>query len=238
SLRGEYRVIRFDQIGHGLTGPARDNNYAREKFVETVDLVADRLGLERFVLGGNSMGGGIALAYALAHPERLTGLVLVDASGAPIQREGGGNIAFTIARLPGVGSVMSQMLPRSLVERSLSQSVYNQEIVTPDAVDRYWEMARYPGNRAATRARFAQQRIPFEAEAVAALDVPTLVMWGEEDALIPYEAAAWFMEHLPKATLANYPAVGHIPMEENAAQSAADVKRWLQSVRPNAETDG
>lgn len=238
SLRGEYRVIRFDQIGHGLTGLANDNDYAQERFVETVDLVADQLGLDGFVLGGNSMGGGIALAYALEHPDRLKGLVLVDAGGAPIKREGGGNLAFTLARMPGVGTILSQLLPRSLVQKSLSQSVSNQSVVTPAAVDRYWEMARYPGNRAATRARFGQERKPFEAARVEALEVPTLVMWGEEDSLIPYEAAGWFMQHLPNATLANYPGIGHIPMEENADQSAADLMAWLAKAGQPAETEG
>ena len=60
--------------------------------------------------------------------------------------------------------------------------------------------------------------------------VPTLVMWGEEDALIPYEAAAWYMEHLPNATLASYPGIGHIPMEEAAEESVADLQVWLEKV--------
>ena len=229
ALKEDYRVIRFDQIGHGLTGPSADGVYTTDAFADDVGAVADELGIDRFVLGGNSMGGGISMAYALKHPERLLGLVLVDATGAPIQREGGGNLAFTLAQIPGVGAALSQLLPRSLVERSLSQSVSNQDVVTPDAVDRYWELARYPGTRAATRARFATARKPFEADAVAALDVPTLIMWGTEDALIPYEAAGWFMEHLPNGTLVAYENIGHLPMEEAPERSAADLRKWLEN---------
>ncbi|MBU1605548.1 MAG: alpha/beta hydrolase [Alphaproteobacteria bacterium] len=226
-LRGDYRVIRFDQRGHGLTGSALDGDYAREAFVADVDRVTDALGLERFVLAGNSMGGGIAMAYALAHPERLAGLVLVDASGAPVEREGGGNIAFTLAQIPGVGALLSSILPRSLVEKSLRQSVSNEAVVTPEAVDRYWELARYPGNRAATAERFANRAPDFTAEQIEQAAVPTLVMWGEEDALIPYAAAGWYREHLPNATLAAYPGIGHLPMEEAAGRSVADLRAWL-----------
>lgn len=226
-LRGEYRVIRYDQIGHGLTGPAMDDDYALASFTADVNAVADKLGLERFVLAGNSMGGGIAMAYAMEHPERLNGLVLVDAGGAAIKRDGGGNLLFTLAAIPGINSMMSTVTPRSLVKRSFAQSVYNQDIVTEAAVDRYWEMARMPGNRAATMKRFATKRVPFEAADVAAVAVPTLVMWGEEDSLIPYAAAGWYMDHLPNATLANYPEVGHIPMEEAPDKSAADLRAWL-----------
>ena len=230
ALSDEYRVIRFDQIGHGLTGPNPTGDYALDSFLSGVDQVADHLGLERFVLGGNSMGGWISMGYALEHPERLNGLVLVDASGAPIEREGSGNLAFTLASIPGVGSALSQFLPRSLVERSLAQSVSNQDVVTPEAVDRYWELARYPGNRAATRARFATPRRVYTAEEAAAMEVPTLVMWGEEDALVPYDAAKWYMEHLPNATLANYPKIGHLPQEEVAERSVADLKAWMDTL--------
>ena len=229
ALRSDYRVIRFDQIGHGLTGAAVDDDYTPERFVESVDQVADLLDLERFVLAGNSMGGGIAMRYAMKHPDRLAGLVLVDAGGADIKREGGGNLAFTLARTPVIGRIMSQMLPRSLVERSLRQSVSNEAIVTDVMVDRYFDMARYPGNRAATRARFSQPYTPFKGEDVAKVVTPTLVMWGEEDALIPYAAAGWYMDKLPNATLANYPGIGHLPQEEAPDRSVADLRKWLDA---------
>ncbi|MDG5748845.1 alpha/beta hydrolase [Qipengyuania sp. XHP0207] len=236
-LREDYRVIRFDQRGHGLTGPAPDNDYSLAAFVADVDRVADALDLDRFVLAGNSMGGGIAMGYAIAHPERLRGLVLVDAGGAPIRRERGGNLAFTVAAMPVVGDAASQVLPRSLVARSLSQSVSNHEVVTPQAIDRYWEMARYPGNRGATRARFSTRRVPFTPEQIAEVEVPTLVMWGKEDALIPYAAAGWYMDHLPQATLAAYPAIGHLPMEEAPDRSAQDLRQWLDSLTTGGNPD-
>ena len=236
ALREDYRVIRFDQRGHGLTGPAADGSYSLASFVRDVDAVADRLDLGSFALAGNSMGGAIAVGYAMARPERLDALVLGDAGGAPVGRAGGGNLAFRLAAMPGVGNVMSQMLPRSLVEKSLAQSVSNRSVVTDDAVDRYWELARYPGNRAATRERFAAPREPFDAADVARVEVPTLVMWGEDDRLIPYAAAGWYMDHLPDATLVNYPGIGHLPMEEAPERSAADLRDWLSDVLAR-ETD-
>ena len=238
-LKNEYRVIRYDQRGHGLTGALPIGDYSPEAFTSDVEAIRRKLGLERFVLAGNSMGGGVAARYAMEHPENVAGLVLIDAVGAPIDREGGGNLAFTLARMPGIGAALSQLLPRSLVERSLSQSVSNQAVVTDAAVDRYWELARYPGNRAATRARFTAPRDDFDEDAVRAIDMPVLVMWGKEDALIPYEAAGWYMERLPQATLAAYDGIGHLPMEEAAERSAGDLRRWLRTMvnRPVATLD-
>lgn len=226
-LTEDYRVIRYDQRGHGLTGPAPDDDYSAEGFGADIDAVTEKLGIDTFTLAGNSMGGGIAMAYAMAKPWRLEALVLIDASGAPVKREGGGNIAFTLAAWPVIGHIMSQLLPRSLVEKSLSQSVSNQDIVTDEAVDRYWELARYPGNRGATRKRFATSRAAYSAEAVAQVKVPALVMWGKEDSLIPYEAGEWYAKHLPNATLVGYDGIGHIPMEEAPELSANGLRIWL-----------
>ncbi|NNC53633.1 MAG: alpha/beta hydrolase [Erythrobacter sp.] len=230
-LRDDYRIVRYDQRGHGLTGPARDDDYSLQGFTADVDAVADALGIRTFTLAGNSMGGWIAAGYAIENPGRLDALVLVDAAGAPIRREGGGNIAFKLAGLPVVGDIMSQLLPRSLVEKSLSQSVSNQDVVTDEAVDRYWEMARYPGNRSATRKRFSTPRSGFEEQEISGIRVPTMVMWGKEDALIPFEAAGWYMDHLPDATLVAYDGIGHIPMEEAPERSATDLMVWLSEMR-------
>ena len=226
-LKEDYRVIRFDQRGHGLTGPAPDDDYSTEGFGADIDAVTEKLGVETFTLVGNSMGGWIAMAYALDNPWRVDALVLVDAAGAPVKREGGGNIAFTLAGRPVVGDIMSQLLPRSLVEKSLSQSVSNQAVVTEEAVDRYWELARYPGNRGATRKRFGSTRSTFTRKEIAGLQAPTLVMWGMEDGLIPLAAGEWYARHLPKATLVSYDGIGHLPMEEAPERSATDLKIWL-----------
>lgn len=226
-LRADFRVIRFDQLGHGLTGPAKDGDYSLKAYVREVDGVANALGLKRFVLAGNSMGGGIAMGYAMAHPERLDGLVLVDAGGARIAARGKGNIGFTIARTPVLNQLMLHITPRSMIEKSLRQTVSNQAVVTPAAVDRYWELLRYPGNRAATLARFQQPFWSFDPAQVQAVKVPTLVMWGEDDPLIPYAAAQWYMANLPNAQLAHFAGIGHLPMEEAPAQTIAALRSWL-----------
>lgn len=229
-LKDRYRLIRLDQRGHGLTGPAADEDYRQEAFTADLEAFRTKLNINRFVLVGNSMGGGIAARYAMMHPNRLAGLVLIDAGGAPIKREGGGNLAFTIARIPVVNAIASQLMPRSLIEKSLRQSVENQAVVTPATVDRYWELARFPGNRAATMARFGEPMTSFTPARVAIIETPTLIMWGQEDALIPYAAAEWYRDHLPNARLVAYPGIGHLPMEEAPDLSAVDLTQFVDSL--------
>lgn len=236
ALKGHYRVIRFDQVGHGLTGPDPKDDYSTANFVADIGAVADKLGLERFVIGGNSMGGKHALAYAIAHPERLTGLVLVDGSGGPMlklaraekeKKKGGGNIGFTIARMPGINRLAEQITPRFLIRQSLEQSVSVKSVASEAAVDRYWELLRYPGNRRATLTRFSQPYDPLSAADIAAVKVPTLILWGEEDRVIPVEAGYWLEETIPGSKLVVYPRIGHLPQEEAVEATLGDLQPWL-----------
>ncbi|MFL0670174.1 MAG: alpha/beta fold hydrolase [Erythrobacter sp.] len=250
NLKADYRVIRFDQVGHGLTGPDPKGDYTRKNYVEHIRLVADKLGVERFFLGGNSMGGKHALAFAAAYPDRLDGLVLVDAGGMPMlsreaiesgkpkedttKKSGGGNIGFKIAGMPGINRIIEQVTPRSLIEKSLRQSVSVESIVTEPMIDRYWELLRYPGNRRATLQRFAIPYDPLTREQIAAIAVPALIIWGEEDRLIPVAAARYLDEVMQQPTLAIYPGIGHLPQEEAAAQTLADLRKWLAALPDRA----
>ncbi|MFN3989932.1 MAG: alpha/beta fold hydrolase [Erythrobacter sp.] len=246
NLKADYRVIRFDQVGHGLTGPDPKGDYTRKNYVEHIRLVADKLGIDRFILGGNSMGGKHAIAFAAAYPERVEGLVLVDASGMPMltpqamegdrenpgRRRGTttGNLGFKIAAMPGVNRIIAQITPRALIEKSLRQSVSVQDIVTEEMIDRYWELLRYPGNRRATLERFAIPYDPLGYDKFAAITAPTLILWGEEDRLIPVAAGRYLDEEIPHSQLVVYPGIGHLPQEEAAERSVADLRQWLASL--------
>lgn len=232
-LRKDYRVIRFDQVGHGLTGPDPAGDYSRANYAADVIEVADALGLDNFILGGNSMGGKHALAVAVAYPDRVAGLVLVDASGPPIQEdetdeEDSGNIGFAIAMTPGINKIAEQITPRSLIKQSLEQSVSVQSVVTEEAVDRYWELLRYPGNRAATMARFSSPYDPLTKEEIASITAPALIIWGDEDRLIPVSAGRWLDEVMPDTELAIYPGIGHLPQEEAPRATLKRLREWLE----------
>lgn len=236
ALKDEYRVIRFDQIGHGLTGPSVTGTYEREDFVAGVEAVTDHLGLDRFVLAGSSMGGGITVGYALEHPERLNGIVLVGSAGAPVRREGDGrSLPMKLAATPVINQVMAHVTPRSMVESSFKKMVTNQAIMTPEVVDRYWELLRYPGNRQATITRFGMARSAFSEDQMADLNVPALLIWGAQDPLIPLSSGEWYDEHLPNSTLIAYPEIGHLPHEEEPG-TIADLSKWLLNLTPQTDT--
>jgi pimeloyl-ACP methyl ester carboxylesterase len=238
-LGGRFRIISVDLPGHGLTGPVPGDDYSRPAMVEFVHAVVQSRGLTKFALAGNSMGGGIAAAYAEKYGDELTALVLLNAAGIPREAADKPVLAFRLMRMPVIGGILRWFTPRSLVAKTLRESFADPSKVTDEMIDRYYELMLYEGNRAATIKRFSN----LDDDAVLAaglpkIQVPTLILWGAQDRLIPVSYAKGFEEGIPGAKLIIYENVGHIPMEEVAQQSASDVRDFLESAFAAAATQG
>ncbi len=229
-LTRERRVIRFDLPGFGLTGPSPDGVYSIESYVDTVLAVADTLGVQRFIVAGNSLGGYVAWATAVLHPERVDRLILVDAAGYPFRSQSV-PLAFRIARTPVLNVLMRDVLPRSVVEASLRNVYGDPTRVTPALVDRYFELATRAGNRAALVARFDQTTPGSLAERVPEIQVPTLIVWGGKDRLIPLEFGARFARDIQGSRLVVFDTLGHVPHEEDPARTVAAVLPFIRSRR-------
>lgn len=228
ALKTDYRVVRYDQPGHGLTGAQVKGDYSTEAFRDTGAEVMNRLGIDRYVVAGNSMGGWVAWNIALGYPKQVTGLVLVDSSGAPAAKPTSIPIGFRLAQSPAVRPILKVFTPRLIIQQSLEQSVGDPGKITADKVDLYWKLLRHPGNREATAARGDFPRKPATAVEFAGLTMPSLILWGKKDTLIPLPNATWFARQLPNDTVVVYDDLGHLPMEEDPARTAADVRAWLQ----------
>ena len=233
-LSPTYRIISFDLPAHGLSGPVPSRDYSQAAYVGVTEKLVDQLGLTRFAIAGNSMGGGVAWHYAAAHPDKVAALILVDSVGQPEPGKSSAPIGFRIARIPMLRDLLASVLPRRMIEQSLHQSVSVQSIVTPAAVDRYWELLRYPGNRSATMDRFAGYKRQDDTALLARLTMPVRIVWGREDKLIPVGSAAWFASHLPNARVTILDGIGHLPMEEAPDRALAPVLPLLATVSGSA----
>jgi pimeloyl-ACP methyl ester carboxylesterase len=231
ALKGKWRVVSFDFPAHGLTGPSASGVYNGTSYVRVVDEMTTQLGIERFVLAGNSMGGGVAWRYALAHPGRVAGLVLVDAAGYPRAGEGKPPLVFRLARAPVIGEAFSRLANRGILEGQLKDVIVDDSLVTPQMVDRYYDLLMRKGNRQATLARLRQgPDAPDAYKAMSTITAPTLVIWGEADPWIPVSDAARFTTDIKGARSIIYPNIGHLPQEEKPAETAAAVDSFLASV--------
>jgi pimeloyl-ACP methyl ester carboxylesterase len=231
-LKDNWRVISFDFPAHGLTGPSKSGVYSGTTYVQVVDDLAQHFKVDRFVLGGNSMGGAVAWRYALAHPEKVAGLILVDAAGYP-RDTGKPPLIFRLARAPILGDVFSRVSTKGMIESNLKQVMVDDALVTPEMVQRYHDLLMREGNRQATLARMrAGPDAPTSYQQIPTITAPTLVIWGEADPWIPFADAKRFTQEIKGSKLVAYPNIGHLPQEEVALATAKEVEAFLQQVYP------
>jgi pimeloyl-ACP methyl ester carboxylesterase len=225
----DHRMITLDLPAHGLTLVPDGYKVSTDGQVEVVDQLTHALHVDRFALAGNSMGGGVAWNYALAHPDHVAALVLVDSVGPPsaTRRKGGPPAVFVLLGNPVGRALLRQINPRPLAERGLKQAYVDPALVTPQLVDRYVDLALAPGHRALLLAAQDRPRTPVTAQTLQAIHAPTLVMHGAADTVIPLGAGQALAAAIPGAKLIVYPGVGHVPMEQIPDRSAADLRAFL-----------
>jgi pimeloyl-ACP methyl ester carboxylesterase len=224
-LRTDRRVVRFDLPGFALTGPNPQNDYSIETYVKFVSATLDTLGIQRFVLAGNSLGGQIAWATAAALPQRVERLVLVDATGYGVDPKNA-PLGFVLAGLPVTRNLMAWTLPRAVVERTTRYVYGHPDRVTPELLDLYTDMTLREGNRRALSRRI-EQGYTGDVTQIQGLKLPTLILWGGRDRLLPLDDARRFASDIAGSKLVVFDDLGHVPQEEDPARSVAEVRRFL-----------
>lgn len=226
ALKGQRRVIRMDLPGFGLTGPMPDGNYQLTHYVEVLVALLDQLGVQQAVVAGNSFGGGLAWKLAVDHPERVSKLVLVDAAGYPYDPTSV-PIGFKVAQIPWLRPVMENVLPRGMIESSVRNVYGDPSRITPDLIDRYFELTLRAGNRQALGERFRQSPGGQYAGQIPSVKQPTLILWGGQDRLIPPDNADHFQRDIAGSRLVVFDSLGHVPHEEDPAATVAAVQSFL-----------
>lgn len=224
-LGSKARLISVDLPGHGLTGAWPRQEYTVEAYADFVEALVDALNLDRFVLVGHSLGGGVAWTFAATRPDRVSQIILIDAAGESRDPPW----ATRLARLPVVGEIGIYFKPEQWVRRKLSQAYADPAMVTTDRVKRTAELQRFPGNREASLLR-ARTQGPLDSRPLRRLTVATLILWGARDRWVPVSDAFRFKDDIKAATLKVFEKLGHDPMEEDPVATAAAVAAFLKPI--------
>lgn len=216
-LEKNHRIIRFDLPAFGLTGPNADNVYTFERYVDFVNKVLEKLNVNRCIIAGNSLGGSIAWQYGYKYPQKVKKLILIDAGGYKFTRGKGGvgfKLVSAIGKIPIIKNALYYITPDDVVKKSVEGAYYDKSRVKKETVERYMDFTLRAGNRKALVARLT---IPMQDYSlrIRTIKIPTLIIWGAHDALIPVDAAYKFHQDLPNNELKILNNSGHIPMEEN-----------------------
>lgn len=223
ALDSEHRVIRFDLPGSGLSAPDPKHDYHDARSLAILSGLLDELRVDTAIVVGNSLGGRIAWKFAAAFPQRVLKLVLISPDGFA-------SPGFEYGRQPKVPAMLKLMqyfLPKAMLRTSLAAAYSDPARLTGAVLDRYYDLLLAAGNRSAMIARMQQTVLEDPVAQLRRIAAPTLLLWGERDAMIPYANAADYLRCLPNATLVALPGLGHVPHEESPLEALAPFTRFL-----------
>jgi pimeloyl-ACP methyl ester carboxylesterase len=208
----------IDLRGCGQSGKPPDGRYSLRDHAEEIRDLILALDLKDLTLVGHSMGGGIALLVALdllrRGDARLRSLVLIDGLALPQTIP----LFIRVARHPVLGPLALALLPPEfLVRLVMWRAFYDRRRIEDEAVAAYAASLASEGGRHALH-QTARRLVPHDLEEIVAsyprIDVPTLIVWGSKDRIIPPRNAAALRAAIPHAELLAVPACGHVPHEE------------------------
>lgn len=223
ALEPDFRVVRLDLPGFGLTGIDPTGDYTDARMLTVIAALMDKLGIARASIAGNSMGGRFAWEFAAKYPARVDKLILISPDGfASFGLEYGKR-----ASVPTMVKLMQYVLPKPMLKSSLAPAYADQSRLPDDVVTRYHDLMLVPGVRGAIIARMEQLVLEDPVPLLKSIKAPTLLVWGEKDAMIPLSNAIDYQKALPDSTLVTFPKLGHVPHEEDPVQSLAPVRAFL-----------
>jgi len=234
-LKEGFRVFRLDILGFGLTGPHvgdRNFDHSAQSYAHFIAHFAKAVGLQKFTLAGNSLGGLIATQVAGLYPELVEKLVLVDAAG-PYPRDSI-PLIFRIARIPLLNQILRYFTPRWVIKKNLMEVYYDHSKVTEDLVTRYYELTLREGNRKTIIERARTMHESGRAgnfdqrQNVKAIKAPTLLMWGKHDTWTPLSVAHRLQEDIKGSKLIIYENASHLPMEEIPKETVTDFIAFIK----------
>lgn len=218
AFSGTHRVVVINLPGHGPSASPANREYTIDAFRDDLARVFQHLSLSKAVLVGLSMGGTIAQRFALKHPEKLAGLVLVGATphglGPDVQVE---NVLSAISEL-GVAEASKRVIERSFgpdTPPSLVEFAKREVIQTPEHVAR---QAIASLNESDTR------------DELALISVPTLVVCGKEDRITPPAQSEELARGIRNAKLVLLDKAGHFPMLEVPEQFNEKLREFLNTL--------
>ena len=222
-LESDYRVIRLDLPGFGLTGGSPISDYSEENDVAFLTHFTDKLEIHHLSVIGHSMGGKMAWSFAASNPERTKALVLMAPDGFPEAKD----IGTKPYEMPAIMGLMNYFLPKYFVKKSLESAFADVTVLDDALLNRYYDFLRAPGVRRAILERSNQTIYTDPVSRLKSISAPTLLIWGEEDQMIPSSNAKNYSNFLSNSTTVIIPNLGHLLQEEQPQKGLLQVIKFL-----------
>src|SRR4051794_8393391 len=238
ALAEHHTVVAPDLLGHGRSAKPR-GDYSLGAYASGVRDLLIYLGIDKVTVVGHSLGGGIAMQFAYQFPDMLERLVLVDSGGLG----GGVGLALRAAALPGSELVLPLLFggPQRRVGRAINSALRRLGVKERADVQGLLEGLDSLGDRAGRRAFLHTaravidprgQRIDARDRLYLSADVPTLVVWGERDRIIPMQHGRQAADLMPHSRFEVIPGAGHFPFNYDPERFAGLLREFIASTEP------
>ena len=192
----------------------------------------DQVGVSSASLIGNSMGGGIAWAFALTHPERVGKLILIDSLPPQVVLAVRNRLLrwfLAIRHVPPLSYLAAALRTRRMIQEELTQIVYNDRLITDVVVERQYRISRLAGTARvmASTIRYTDDVARY-TDTLATLRKPTLIIWGERDELFPVEVGKQLHTSIRDSGLVVITDSGHMPMWEKPDETNRAILEFLR----------
>ena len=224
TMKDNYRIIRIDLPRWGFTGPS-NFGYGRDETVKFLKKFVDAMGLKKISIAGNSYGGFLSWNFVVDNQDMVDKLIIIDGGGYPFKPP----LAITLLTTPIIRNLSTMITPKFIVASFIRDVYGTKSRVTDETIDRYYNLMMYNGNRKESVKFFQEIKGQLETESagVNTIKIPTLIMWGRQDAWIPLSVMERFKKDIPHARVIVYDGVGHLPMEEIPEITAKDADAFL-----------
>ena len=222
-LKDKYRVLRITLPGFGLSGPRSDKKYKIKDYVNLLESFVELMGIEKFYLAGNSLGGSIAWLYTSFYQKKVKKLILINSSGFELDEM---PFVIRIARNNYLNFLIKKTSPQFLIKKSLKEVFYDDNLISKSITDRYYKLNLREGNRQAFIDRALVNYTDYTPR-LKKIKSPTLILWGKNDEWINVKYAKKFKTMIKGSRLSIMNETGHIPMEERPFESLEIVMDFL-----------
>ncbi len=230
ALSRHHRLYIPDLLGYGYSDRPKVD-YTPALFIDSIRQLMDQLGLQRASLIGNSMGGGIAWAFALAHPERIDKLVLIDSippDTVPAVRNPSFRWFLAIRDLPVLPYLAVRLATRGMLRATLKEMVFDDHLITDAVVERQYRIGRIEGTpRVMTSTVRHVEEVKRYANDLSTLRKPTLIIWGDKDEVFPLPVGEELRAAIRDSELLVIKESGHMPMWEHPDETNQAILEFL-----------
>lgn len=224
-LAEQYHVVSFDLPGFGLSDAPTYTEDIQQVYSDFMTFILNTYTNDSCYVIGNSMGGMIAWNTALLHPEYVKKLVLLAPAGYDMIEIAEKNAEWI--NQPSIKFLLAKGAAPFIAKSNVELCFYNDDLVSQDLIDRKYGMMNKEGNLDYLR-QLAGYKDFMDTATIQKITTPTLLIWGTEDEIIPYDHAARFHRDLPNSTFLTYENCGHAPMLEELDKCTEDILKFFE----------